>query len=176
VNCWIRRWACCSSATASAQRRLKNALKRDAALTRDSETRFVRRLNRMRPKIEPWLLNQLDVLAIERDLLQSTTTLIELTREHVLNEHNPPSARALESLAKVRLLFQTAFAELAAGSGQETRTAALRKIDTEIDRLTERILEDLYDGSHSPRNTSIMLGIALETRDLSRELQRATAS
>lgn len=157
-------------------KRLKKALKQDADLTRDTENRFVRRLNRMRPKIEPWLLNQLDVLAIERDLLQSVSTLIELTREHVLNEHHPPSPRVAESLSKLRTQFRTAFGELAAGSGRDMKSTVLRGIDTEIDRLTEQVLEDLYDGANSPRNTSIMLGIALEMRDFNRELQRAAAA
>ena len=77
-----------------------------------TETDFVRRLNHAQSKMEPWLMKQLDVLACERDLLQSATTLAELASDHVLNEHNPPSITVQESLSVLRRMFRDVFAEL----------------------------------------------------------------
>ena len=62
-------------------KKLRKALKADLDATRKTEAEFVDRLNRVRPEVEPWLINQLDVLACERDLLQSATSLVELAGE-----------------------------------------------------------------------------------------------
>lgn len=157
-------------------KKLQLALRADVEATRDTENEFVRRLNRVQPKIEPWLMNQLDVLACERDLLQSATALAELAGEHVLNEHSPPTKQVAESLLKLRRLFRNAFADLAGtGVPAEERVShtPIQAIDDELDELTRFVLEDLYSGDKSTRNTSLMLGIVLEMRDLQRELKRA---
>ena len=157
-------------------RKLQAALKADVDATRATEDEFVRRLNRVKPKIEPWLMNQLDVLACERDLLQSAMTLADLAGEHVLNEHSPPTAEVSESLIMLRSLFRQAFADLAGvetAEREQHSEAPIQDIKRELDRLTSLILGDLYSGERSTRNTSLMLGIALEMRDLHRELQRA---
>jgi len=72
-------------------KKLAASLRTDIDATRDTEREFVRRLNVEKPKIEPWLMDQLDAMACERDLLQSAATLADLAAEHVLNEHTPPS-------------------------------------------------------------------------------------
>ena len=157
-------------------KKLRAALRTDVDATRDTEDEFVRRLNRVKPKIEPWLMNQLDVLACERDLLQSATTLAELAGEHVLNEHTPPTTEVAESLARLRGLFRNAFAQLAGTeipADKQVSETPIQDIKRELDLLTSLILNDLYSGERSTRNTSLMLGIVLEMRDLHRELQRA---
>ncbi len=159
-------------------KKLRNALKADIDATRDTESEFVRRLNRVKPKIEPWLMNQLDVLACERDLLQSATTLAELAGEHVLNEHSEPTAPVAESLMKLRGLFRNSFADLAGTPVEPDKRLSntpIPDIDSELNNLTALVLQDLYSGERSTRNTSLMLGIVLEMRDLQRELQRASA-
>ena len=57
--------------------------------------------------------------------------------------------------------------------GEQHSEAPIRDIKRELDQLTSLILGDLYSGERSTRNTSLMLGIALEMRDLHRELKRA---
>ena len=159
-------------------KKLHASLKEDAIATRDTENEFVRRLDRVKPKVEPWLMRQLDVLACERDLLQSATTLAELASEHVLNEHTPPSDAVTESLQRLKQLLRNAFADLAGNKVKPTKRAGaipIHDISTELDTLTSRILEDLYSGARSGRNTTLLLSIALEMRDLQRHLQRAAA-
>jgi hypothetical protein len=161
-----------------AARKLQAALRADVSATRDTENEFVRRLNRVQPKIEPWLMNQLDVLSCERDLLQSATTLAELAGEHVLNEHSPPTERVTESLLELRALFRNAFADLAGtpvAPDERVSTTPIQHIEVKLDELTACLLEDLYAGDVSTHNTSIMLGIVLEMRDLQRELKRAAS-
>ena len=157
-------------------KKLLASLKADLIATRDTENEFVQRLDRVKPRIEPWLMNQLDVLACERDLLQSATTLAELATEHVLNEHNPPTQEVSDSLLTLRGLFRDSFADLAGvASANKERSSAhpTQAIERELDNLTSLILEDLYAGEMSTRNTTLMLGIVLEMRDLHRELSRA---
>ena len=159
-------------------RKLQAALREERQATRDTENEFVRRLHRVKPKIEPWLMNQLDVLSCKRDLLQSATMLAELAGEHVLNEHSPPSEGVANSLFTLRALFSDAFADLCGvtePAEKRRSTHPISEIEDELDRLTERVLEDLYSGARSTRNTSIMLGIILEMRDLHRELKRAAS-
>jgi len=160
-------------------KKLRATLQADIDVTRKTEAEFVRRLNRVKPRIEPWLLGQLDFLACERDLLQSSTTLTELAAEHVLNEHSPPSAEVQACLLTLKDLFRESIA-LQTDGPVETDTrhqgSPIPAIDKAIDRLTEQILEDLYSGRTSTRNTTLMLGIALEMRDLNRELERSAAA
>ncbi|MCH5377513.1 MAG: hypothetical protein JJ992_26445, partial [Planctomycetes bacterium] len=161
-----------------AARKLQAALREDRETTRATENEFVRRLNRLKPRIEPWLMNQLEVLACERDLLQSATTLVDLAGEHVLNEHEPPTEPVAGSLYLLRGLFANAFADLSGDDvAPEKRrsTSPLDNIGRELDRLTELVLEDLYQGHRSTKNTSLLLGIVIELRDLQRELRRAAA-
>ena len=139
---------------------------------------FVRRLHRVKPTIEPWLMNQLDVLACERDLLQSATTLAELAGEHVLNEHSEPTPPVAESLVRLRDLFRNGFADLAGkpvAPAERVSNHPIPEIDSELNKLTSLVLEDLYSGERSTQNSSLMLGIVLEMRDMQRELQRASA-
>lgn len=157
-------------------RKLRKYLKDDVNATRATENEFVNRLNRIKPKIEPWLMSQLDVLACERDMLQSATTLVDLVSEHILNEHSPPSERVTESLNRLRGLFRNGFENLAGDpveAGDSASRIPSRDIDKELDRLTTFVLQDLYEGDQTTRNTSLMLGILLEMRDLNREMQRA---
>ena len=159
-----------------AAKKLLASLKEGATVTRAAENEFVRRLNRVKPKIEPWLMNQLDILACERDLLQSATTLAELAGEHVLNEHVPPSDAVTESLVRLRDMFRTGFEQLAGNpQAADDGTLPTHDIDTELDRATALILDDLYAGERTTQNTSIMLGIVLEMRDLNRELDRVAS-
>jgi phosphate/sulfate permease len=161
-----------------AARRLQAAVKANEVSTRRTEAEFVRRLHRVRPEIEPWLLNQFDVLACERDMLHSASSLASLAGEHVLNEHSPPTAAAAESLSELREHYQDVFAELAgeaADSSERRSRAPLGEIEAEIDRLTNRVLEALYTGERTTKSTSLMLGIILEMRDLQREIRRAVA-
>lgn len=161
-----------------AAKKLRKALDADIAATRNTENEFVRRLNRVQPKIEPWLMNQLDVLSCERDLLQSASTLADLAAEHVLNEHTAPSEAVTRKLQHLRSLFRNAFADVSGTVVEpDDRVSAspIQDIGTELDSLTASVLEDLYSGERSTQNTSIMLGIVLEMRDLHRELQRASA-
>ncbi len=158
-------------------KKLRKALKADINSTRDTESEFVRRLNRVKPTIEPWLMNQLDVLACERDLLQSATTLADLAGEHVLNEHSEPTPPVAASLVRLRDLFRDGFADLAGTPvepGERVSNRPILDIDSELNRLTGLILEDLYSGERSTQNSSLMLGIVLEMRDLQREMQRAS--
>jgi hypothetical protein len=46
-------------------------------------------------------------------------------------------------------------------------------IEIELNRLTTLVLEDMYSGERSTKNTTILLGIVLEMRDLQRQLLRA---
>ena len=157
-------------------KKLQKSLKKDFSSTRQTENEFVRRLKGVRPKIEPWLMNQLDVLACEKDLLQSATTLADLAVEHVVNEHTPPSEDVAASLGTLRSLFSEGFAGLTGAEGTPGDRASrnpLQAVGAELDRLTGLILEDLYSGNRSTRNTTIMLGIVLAMRDLNRELLRA---
>ena len=157
-------------------KKLQKSLKKDFSSTRQTENEFVRRLKGVRPKIEPWLMNQLDVLACEKDLLQSATTLADLAVEHVVNEHTPPSEDVAASLGTLRSLFSEGFTGLTGAEGtpgDRTSRNPLQAVGTELDRLTGLILEDLYSGNRSTRNTTIMLGIVLAMRDLNRELLRA---
>ena len=161
-----------------AAKKLRKALDADIDATRETENEFVRRLNRIQPKIEPWLMNQLDVLSCERDLLQSASTLADLAGEHVLNEHTPPSPTVTCKLEHLRDLFRDAFADLSGAAiapDKRVSSAPIQDIGSELDALTAHVLEDLYSGERSTQNTSIMLGIVLEMRDLHRELQRASA-
>ncbi|MDJ0909140.1 MAG: inorganic phosphate transporter [Woeseiaceae bacterium] len=161
-----------------AAKKLRKAMKEDGLATRATENEFVRRLNRAKPRIERWLMDQLDVLACERDLLQSARTLVDLTCEHVLNEHNPPSEQVSESLLRLRGLFRESLAGLsgeAEAGAERSHIQPMREIQTALDQLTELILEDLYAERASTQNTAIMLGITLEMRDLYRELERASA-
>ena len=161
-----------------AAKKLRKALDADITATRETENEFVRRLNRIQPKIEPWLMNQLDVLACERDLLQSASTLADLAGEHVLNEHTPPSEAVTQKLQHLRSLFRNAFSDLSGEAVEpEDRVSntPIQEIAGELDALTATVLEDLYSGERSTQNTSIMLGIVLEMRDLHRQLQRASA-
>ena len=161
-----------------AAKKLRKAIKEDALATRTTENEFVKRLNRAKPRIERWLLDQLDVLACERDLLQSARTLVDLTCEHVLNEHNPPSERVSEALLRLRGLFRESLAGLsgdAESRADRSRVQPMREIQTALDKLTELILADLYADRAPTQNTTLMLGITLEMRDLYRELERASA-
>jgi hypothetical protein len=161
-----------------AARRLQAAIRGDEHSTRRTETEFVRRLHRVRPEIEPWLMNQFEVLACERDMLHSATSLATLTGEHVLNEHIAPTVTVTESLSTVRELFGKAFEELSgapAEPGERHGSASLSDIEAELDQLTSHVLHDLYAGDRTTQNTSLMLGIILEMRDLHRELRRAAA-
>jgi phosphate/sulfate permease len=159
-------------------KKLQAALRDEREAVRSTEIEFIRRLNRVQPKIEPWLIDQLEVLACERDMLQSATELAELAGEHVLNEHSPPTERVIESLQALQGLFKDAFADL---SGVEVPPAErhsadpIDAIETELDRLTELVLEDLYEGARSTTNTSLLVGITLQMRELQRELRRAAA-
>ncbi|MDJ0916229.1 MAG: inorganic phosphate transporter [Woeseiaceae bacterium] len=159
-------------------KKLHASLQADVLATHDTENEFVRRLDKVKPKVEPWLMRQLDVLACERDLLQSATTLAEFASEHVLNEHTPPTDGVTESLQRLKQLFRNAFADLAGDKVKPKKRAStipVHDISTELDTLTSRILEDLYSGERSARNTTLLLGIALEMRDMQRELQRAAS-
>jgi hypothetical protein len=158
-----------------APKKLRAALREDAVATRESETEFVRRLNYAKPRVEPWLMKQLDVLACDRDLLQSMTMLVELASEHILNEHGSPSAEVAESLLTLRRLFADSFADLTVTGAESDRRSSsrLRDIHRELDDLTGLILEDLYAGRSSTRSTTIVLGVVLELRDVTRELERA---
>jgi phosphate/sulfate permease len=159
-----------------APKKLQVLLREDMIATRESEAEFVRRLNVAKPRIEPWLMSQLDVLACDRGLLQSMTTLVELTIEHILNEHSPPTTEVADSLLNLRSLFADGFRDLAGALPERRRPGAqLKGIQVELDRLTELILEDLYAGRASTKNTTIMLGVVLELRDVNRELKRAAA-
>jgi phosphate/sulfate permease len=161
-----------------AAKKLRNALAEDRESTRDTEAEFIRRLNRVQPRVEPWLLNQLEFLSCERDLQQSATTLAELAAEHVLNEHSPPSDRVANSLFKLRGFFSDAFADLSATAVPAEKRHSDKPLDdseAELDKLTELVLEDLYTGERSTQNTSIMIAIILEMRDLHRDLKRASA-
>ncbi len=161
-----------------AAKKLRKAIKEDGLATRATENEFVRRLNRAKPRIERWLMDQLDVLACERDLLQSARTLVDLTCEHVLNEHNPPSESVSDSLLRLRGLFRESLAGLsgdAEAGAERSHIQPMREIQTALDQLTEVILEDLYADRASTQNTAIMLGITLEMRDLYRDLERASA-
>ena len=156
-------------------KRLRKSLSEDARATRNAEIEFVRRLNRVQPKIEPWLMSQFDVLACERDLLQSATTLAELAGEHVLNEHSPPTAQVTDCLTRLRSLFGDAYRDLAVATsapGHGSSERALREIGRELDSLTSLLLDSLYSGDRTTRDTSILLGIVLEMRDIERELHR----
>ena len=161
-----------------AAKKLRKAIKEDALATRTLENEFVKHLNRAKPRIERWLLDQLDFLACERELLQSARTLVDLTCEHVLNEHNPPSERVSEALLRLRGLFRESLARLsddAEAGTDRSPVQPMREIQTALDTLTELILADLYADRASTQNTTLMLGIALEMRDLYRELERASA-
>ena len=82
------------------------------------------------------------------------------------------------SLRRLRRLFGDAFDELVRrpeSIGKGSSIPLLRDIDEELDRLTTLLLEDLYSGERSTRNTTLMLGIALGMRDLKLELERASA-
>ena len=123
-------------------------------------------------------MNQLDVLACERDMLHSAATLAALAGDHVLNEHTPPSERVTRELLKVRGLFRNAFADLAGSevaAKKRISNTPIQDIGPELDQLTSLILQDLYDDERSTQNTSLMLGIVLELRDLNRVLHRAAA-
>lgn len=159
-------------------KKLRAALEADAAATRDTEKEFVRRLDRVKPKVEPWLMNQLDVLACERDMLRAAATLAALAGDHVLNEHTPPSERVTRELLKIRGLFRNAFADLAGkdvNAKKRLSNTPIQDMGPELDQLTSLVLEDLYAGERSTQNTSIMLGIVLELRDLHRVLHRAAS-
>jgi hypothetical protein len=157
-------------------RKLAASLRADIDATRDTEREFVRRLNIEKPKIEPWLMGQLDTLACERDLLQSAATLADLAAEHVLNEHTPPSPGVEESLTRLRELYREGFRVV---SSENPDTAASKKaikaVDDEIGALTGHILEEIYADDRSTQNTSLLLAIALEMRDISRAMARAIA-
>jgi phosphate/sulfate permease len=160
-----------------ATKNLRLTLEADALATRHAETEFVRRLDVVKPRIEPWLMQQLEVLACERDLLQSATTLVELASEHVLNEHAPPSPGLSSCLTSLRDHFRDAFTALSGNGDAATprrHDRAAAAIPDELDRATRRILEDLYAGRASPRNATLLLGIVLEMRDLHRELGSAS--
>lgn len=154
------------------------ALKADMEATLDAEREFVRRLDQTKPKVEPWLIKQLDVLACERDFLQSATELAQLAGEHVLNEHSRPTEHVAKSLTLLKGLFHDSFSDLAGGTDKDrerTSNLPIEDIADELDELTRRILEDLYAGERPARNTAILLDIALELRDMHRGLQRAAA-
>jgi phosphate/sulfate permease len=159
-------------------KKLRRALEKDVLATRETETEFVRRLNSVKPRIEPWLMKQFDVLSCERDMLQSAMTMADLAVEHVMNEHTPPSEPVAESLSRLRALFQDGIAELP-GSRQalveRPGHSPARAIGDELDALTRLILEDLYGGTRSAQNISILLGIVLAMRDLNRALHRAAS-
>jgi len=102
--------------------------------------------------------------------------LVNLAAEHVLNEHSPPSEGVAASLGELRELFVRAFAGLGV-DGDDVPEQSLRRssqeIDRELDRLTGLVLEDLYAGERSTSNSSLMIGIIQELRDVNRELRRA---
>jgi hypothetical protein len=158
-------------------RKLRASVQDDLGATQATESEFVRRLNRLKPQIEPWLMRQLDVLACERDFVQSAGTVVDLVSEHVLNEHTEPSPRVAAAIQEVRTAFEAAFGAVA---GEEStrregaRADALRAVEQRLDALTERVLEDLYAGERSTRNTTLLLSAVLELRDVQRELRRAS--
>ena len=138
----------------------------------------MKRLNLAKPRIERWLLDQLDILAFERDLLQSGRSLVDLTCEHVLNEHRPPSEEVSNALLRLQGLFRESLAGLsghAEAGADRSYVQPMREIQTVLDELTEHILADLYADRASTQNTTLMLGITLEMRQLYRELERASA-
>lgn len=157
-------------------RKLMAELKADASATSETEKEFVRRLNRVQPKVESWLLRQIEVLGCEREMLQSSSMLVDLAAEHVLNEHSPPSEGVAASLGTLRGLFADAFSGLGVDSDDTVERPVRRprqEIDRELDRLTGLILDDLYSGERSTTNSSLMIGIVQELRDVNRELRRA---
>jgi hypothetical protein len=156
-------------------RKLKASLKADASATRETEKEFVRRLNRVQPKLESWLLRQIEVLGCEREMLQSSSMLVDLVAEHVLNEHAPPSEAVAASLGTLRGLFAGAFAGLGVDATEQPLRRSGQEIDRELDRLIGLILEDLYSGERSTTNASLMIGIVQELRDVNREIRRAAA-
>ncbi|MDJ0814157.1 MAG: inorganic phosphate transporter [Woeseiaceae bacterium] len=158
-------------------KKLRKALKEDADATRETENEFVRRLNRVQPKIESWLMKRLEVLGCERDMLRSSTMLVDLAADHILNEHSPPSAGVATGLQTLRGLFAEAFAALGVDIPDVAARPARRTcqdIDRKLDKLTGQVLEDLYSGVRSTTNSSLMLGIVKELRDVNRELRRAS--
>jgi phosphate/sulfate permease len=143
--------------------------------TRETQGEFVWRLNQVKPDVEPWLMDQFGVLATERAMQRASTTLAELASAHVLNEQSPPSGDVAGSLASLEELFADCVAALAGNIDlDEPRAgrAPLEQLAREIDTLTERLLADLYAGSATTGNTSLMLGITLELKGMLRELQR----
>ncbi len=155
-------------------KRLRALVQDDFDSTRDIENEFVRRLNQVKPEVEPWLMSQLGVLASERDMLQASRALVELAGEHVLNEHSPPTDGVADSLATLRELFGDSCSALSGEALPEDapRKAPLDGISSELDTLTGRVLADLYSGGISTRNTTLMLGVILELRNMLRELRR----
>ena len=154
-------------------RRLLEYVRNDVENTRDIEREFVRRLNKLKPEVEPWLMTQLSVLSCERDMQQSSTSLVNLACEHVLNEHSPPTSAVTRSLEKLRRLFDHSCRLLAGQTGERTTDAPFDEVRSELDGLTSLVLGDMYSGTTSTRNTTIMLGIILELGELLRELRRA---
>ncbi|MEO1203122.1 MAG: inorganic phosphate transporter, partial [Pseudomonadota bacterium] len=156
-------------------RQLLGRVQDDINRSRETRSEFVRRLNQDRPEVKPWLKDQFGVLAAEHAMRQASVTLADLASEHVLNEQSPPSGGVASSLASLEELLADSVAALSgrleSDEAQQER-APLARLGSELDTLTERLLADLYSGSATPRNTTLMLGVALELKDLQRELTR----
>ena len=150
-------------------RRLRAMLKEGTIATRRAEAEFAQRLEDIRPDIEPWLFEQLDTLACQRDMLQSASTLVELASEHVLNEHTPPSEPLRDKLRDLRERFRQRFDEAKTGQPSSLK----RGMAKALSEAAGFILEDLYSARITTRNAALLLGIILELGDFNRELDRS---
>ncbi len=149
-------------------RLLRAMLKEGTIATRRAENEFARRLDDDRPDIEPWLKQELGVLACQRDMLQSISTLAELASEHVLNEHTPPSERLRDALGRLNVHFRQRFD----ATPVDMSAANASDIAPALDDATQFVLEDLYAARITSRNAALLLGVVLELGDLDRELDR----
>ena len=78
---------------------------------------------------------------------------------------------------KLRDLLRERFTDLAKIGTQQERSGAPpdNVIEAALDGLTSCVLEDMYSGERSARNTRILLSFILGIRELHRELMRAAA-
>lgn len=154
---------------------------RAVAQVSDSSARkelvFVRVLKRVHPASNGDLLDQLEILACQQDLYQSTQTIVDTTGTHILNAHERPTAETSAWLERFNAVQRAAIAAFAADwkNGMSDREAdyQIRELFEVLEGATRSAVSDLYGKDRPVKNTTLVLTLVTELADFVREMERA---
>jgi hypothetical protein len=138
---------------------------------------FVRVLKRVRPGFNSHLLEHLETLACQQDLFQSTQTIVDTARTHVLNSHERPSESTAELLRRfdarqreITATYAASWGSLRPPGPEEEHLEDLMEL---LRRCTASAVADLYDNVRPVKNSTLMLTLLTELADYVREMYRA---